>query len=58
MAEVLFEFQSVGMSVKVTAVDPQTGLEAVVIVPRGTDGKTMKDLALQKLKYLLAKRRN
>jgi hypothetical protein len=55
MSEVLFEFVPCGNVIKVTAVEPKTRLEAVVVVPVSLDVEQMKQLAIQKLTYLLKK---
>jgi hypothetical protein len=55
MSEVLFEFVPCGNVVKVTAIEPETKLEAVVVVPAALDVAQMKQLAMQKLAYLLKK---
>ncbi len=56
MADVLFEYVRHGTSVKVTAVEPETGIEAVVIVPADLPEAQMQARALQKLLYILKKR--
>ena len=56
MAEVLFEYVRLGKSVKVTAIEPDTGTEAVVIVPADMTEKQMQARALQKLLYVLKKK--
>ena len=53
--EVLFEFSAVGNSVKVCAIDPVTMVEAVILGPAGTDEATLRQAAIQKLRYVLAK---
>jgi hypothetical protein len=52
------EFVTVGNQVKVTALDPRTGKEAVVICPESATQKEMSDLAVKKLEYLLRKNCN
>ena len=49
MAEVVFEYVRQGRSVKVTAIEPDTMVEAVVIVPANLSEKQMQERALQKL---------
>lgn len=56
MAEVLFEYVRQGSSVKVTAIEPDTMVEAVVIVPANLSEKQMQERALQKLLYVMKKR--
>ena len=56
MAEVLFEYIRQGALVKVTALEPETGVEAVVVVPAGLSEKEMQTRAMQKLLYILKKR--
>lgn len=57
LREVLFEFSPVGNSVKVCAVDPQTMIEATIFGPVSAGEAALKHAALQKLRYLLGKRR-
>ena len=56
MAEVLFEYIRQGTSVKVTAIETETGIEAVVIVPANLSESQMQAKALQKLRYLMQKK--
>lgn len=56
MAEILFEYVRKGASVKVTAIEPDTGTEAVVIVPAGLTEAQMQAQAMQKLLYVLKKK--
>ena len=56
MAEVLFEYIRQGTSVKVTAIEPETGIEAVVIVPANLSESQMQMKALQKLRYIMQKK--
>ena len=58
LREVLFEFSAVGNSVKVCAVDPETLVEATIIGPVSAGEETLKHAALQKLRYVLAKKRS
>jgi hypothetical protein len=58
LREVLFEFSAVGNSVKVCAIDPVTMVEASTFGPVGTDEATLKQAAIQKLRYVLAKKRS
>ena len=52
----MFEYVRHGTSMKVTAVEPETGIEAVVIVPADMRESQMQGRALQKLLYVLKKR--
>lgn len=56
MSEVLFEYMRSGTSIKVTAIEPNTGVEAVVIVPAGVSEQQMQARAMQKLLYILKKK--
>lgn len=51
----LVEFTPVGSSVKVCAVDPLTGLEAVVVGSCLTPSQTLAAMAVRKLKALLGR---
>ena len=55
MAEILFEFIRQGSYVKVTAIEPETKVEAAVVVPASLSEDEMKFQALNKLKYVLRK---
>jgi len=54
--EVIFEFLRVGASVKVTAIDTATGIEATIVGDPAAGETTLKRLAKQKLDYVIAKR--
>jgi hypothetical protein len=54
--EVLFEFSAVGNSVKVCAVDPVSMAEATIFGPVGAGEEALKQAALRKLEYVLAKK--
>ncbi len=58
MTGYLIEYTRIGAQVKVTACDPDTGIEASVIVPANATQKEMADLAIRKLHYVLAKKNN
>jgi hypothetical protein len=58
LREVLFEFSPVGNLVKVCAVDPVTLVEATIFGPASAGEAALKHTALQKLRYLLAKKRS
>ncbi len=57
LREVLFEFSAVGNSVKVCAVDPKTLVEATIFGPVTAGEEALKHAAVQKLQYVLAKKR-
>ncbi len=56
MAEVLFEYVRQGAYVKVTALEPETGIEASVVVPTSLSQEQMNLQALKKLNYVLRKK--
>lgn len=56
MANVLFEYVRMGASVRVTAIEPDTKTEAVVVVPAKLSEEEMQAKAMQKLLYLLKKK--
>lgn len=58
MTDILFEFLQSGNSMKVTAIETETQVEATVIVPTSLSQEQMKLQALNKLKYLLKKMEN
>ncbi len=55
--EVLFEIKVLGSTVKVTAIDPVTGTEAVIQGPVSVGEKSLRMAAAQKLRYLLSKQK-
>ena len=58
LSEILFEFTAVGNSVKVCAVDTATLVEATIIGPVSAGEHALKHAVLQKLRYVLAKKRS
>jgi hypothetical protein len=53
--EIFVEFVVLGNSVKATAIDPATGVEASVIGPASASQATMAEAARRKLEYVLRK---
>ncbi len=56
LPEVLFEFVKQGRYIKVMAVDPKTGTEVAVVGDASATKKRLQNLAIQKLKYVIAKK--
>ncbi len=56
MAEILFEYVRNGAYVKVTAIEPETKIEASVVVPANLPQDQMQLQALNKLRYVLQKK--
>lgn len=56
MPEILFEFVRQGNCVKVTAIEPETMIEAAVVVPATLNEEQMKFQALNRLRYILKKK--
>ena len=56
MSEILFEYIRQGAYVKVTAIEPETKIEASVVVPATLGEQQMQIQALQKLNYILRKK--
>ena len=54
--EIFVEFVIMGNTVKVTAIDSESGLEASVIGPAGAPRAAMADAARRKLEYLEKKK--
>lgn len=52
----IIEYVAIGHQVKVTAVDPVTGTEAVVIVPATLPQQAAAQQAINKLHYVLGKK--
>lgn len=58
LPEVLFEFRYVGQrSVRVSAIDPRTGVEVTLVGDPTYGDEMLKRLATRKLKYVLRKKR-
>jgi len=55
--EVLFEIRPSGRFVRVTAIDPVTGIEVVSVCDANYSQAMMQRLAARKLLYVLRKRR-
>lgn len=55
MSEILFEYVRQGAYVKVTAIEPQTMIEASVVVPANLTQEQMQIQALRRLKYVMEK---
>ena len=56
MSEIYFEYVVQGAYVKVSAIEPETRTEAIVVVPKSLSEEQMKYQALQKLNYILKKK--
>jgi hypothetical protein len=52
----LIEFQAIGNSAKVSAVDPDTGLEVSIVGPIGAGRETLARNAVAKLERMLKQR--
>ena len=52
----LIEYTRVGVQVRVAACDPESGLEAVVMVPANMSQKDMAQVAIRKLQYIKDKK--
>jgi tRNA nucleotidyltransferase (CCA-adding enzyme) len=48
--EVYFEFVVIGATVKVSAIDADSGIEVVIMGPRSTSRAELERIALQKLR--------
>lgn len=55
MSQILYEYIRQGAYVKVTAIEPETKVEASVVVPANLPQEQMQVHALQKLLYVLKK---
>ena len=54
--DVFLEFHSIGAFVRVTAIDPVSGVEVVLQGPASAGEKALGDAAIRKLQYVLTKR--
>ena len=57
LTDVIFEFTAVGNSVRVCAVDPETGLEVTIIGPVSASEDALRRTAMAKLRYALDRAR-
>jgi hypothetical protein len=57
-AEAIIEFRTIGSTVKVSAVDPVTLVEVSIVAPVTATQRHMTDAVLNKLRYVLAHRKN
>lgn len=55
LGEVLFEFTRIGNAVRVSAIHVASGLEVTIMGPASAPQSSLRDNALQKLRYMLAK---
>jgi hypothetical protein len=55
--EAIIEFQAIGSTVKVSAVDPATLVEVSIIAPVRASQREMSAAVLNKLRYVLARRK-
>jgi hypothetical protein len=53
--EYLIEMQRIGNTVKVTAVDPVTGMEASIVGPANAGRHVLSNNAVRKLQYVMNK---
>ena len=54
--EVIFEFHRIGNSVKVSAVEVESGVEVSIVGNPAVGETVLKRLALRKLEYVLARK--
>jgi len=58
LKEVILEFQRIGNSVKVMAVDPESQVEVSIVGPASAGEETLKRTAIRKLEYVLEKQKS
>lgn len=56
LSEVLFEFQRHGNIMRVTAIDPKSGTEVIMIADPRHSQTVIKQLAMRKLLYVMNKK--
>ena len=56
LREVLYEFRQVGKHVRVSAIDPDTGTEVIMVGDAKQGQEVLKRLAMRKLTYVLRKK--
>jgi hypothetical protein len=54
--EIFVEFVLLGNSIKATAIDPDTGLEASIVGPANAPRATLAEAARRKLEYVQRKK--
>jgi hypothetical protein len=54
--EIFVEFVTLGNTVKATAIDPDTGLEASIVGPANAPRSTLAEAARRKLEYVHRKK--
>jgi hypothetical protein len=57
VGEILFEFSRLGNVMRVTAIDADTNTEIVIAGPATAPKAMLQNTALQKLRYVLAKKK-
>jgi len=55
LEEILIEIQQVGSSLRVSALDPESGAEVVFQAPASSRKEDLRKLAVNKLNYVLKK---
>ena len=58
LKEVLFEMKQVGQYMRITAIDPLSGTEVISVGDPSVDPDMLRNMAIRKLKYVIAKNRN
>ena len=58
LKEVLFEMKQVGQYLRITAIDPLSGTEVISIGDPSVNPDMLRNMAVRKLKYVIAKNRN
>lgn len=58
LKEVLFEMKQVGQFLRITAIDPLSGTEVISIGDPSVNPDMLRNMAVRKLKYVIAKNRN
>jgi hypothetical protein len=53
--EYIIEYTTIGNAVKITAVDPESGIEVSTIAPSLMSRRLMADAAIRKLEYKIRK---
>ena len=58
LSEVLFEFRPVGNILRVTAIDPKSGTEVIMVADPKYGEEVIKRLAARKLAYVISKKKS
>lgn len=53
---IIFEFHTIGNTMKVSAIDTRSGTEVSIVAPANQPDSVLKNAALRKLRYVMNKK--